>query len=386
MCHIGPPLHTIPPTHTHTNPTKKNTNAEGRSKPTNKLNGQLPKENTNNTKPKPIFDAFADDDDHDDDTVTSVAAPTINDNANNRLQNGKTAWNNNNNDVENRNQKNASITPTLEAIDNNGNAESPITIKATSAPTTDAFGNFEFPNENDFFADFNSTFQQKSKQVVDDALDAFGLGLNVNATKIEAAFGGDAAGGDRCLGNLSHKSAFSTNYTALTNDTHTWNNGNNNFTDDRFDDKFGSLITNTTVAANTITSTTPTPANDINMNPGKVPSTKSFGFDDNETGFADFDNAFDAFKTTSTTTSNVTPTTAVPPHSRIAAVFPTKHSNTTATVKPVAIGTSGGASVDAVDSTGDRLKVSKKFVNDYSRTDDFDNDLELVLQRSLVDQ
>lgn len=254
-------------------------------------------------------------------------------------------------------------------MNENGN----IVVKSSQALTTSngSFGDFEFPatNDVDFFADFNNTFTQKTKQTAGDTVDAFGLGLNATATPIEAALDDHT---DGCLGNLSHKSAFITNYTALTNDTHIWNNGNKNFTDDHFDDKFGSLITNTA------STTTNTSTNDINMNSSKIASMKSLGFDDSEISFADFDNAFDAFKTASTTPKK--------PTTRVAAIFPTKHGNDVARSASASKDVTDTASADAVDPTGEPLNVSKKFLHDYSKTDDFESDLQLVMQRSVVDQ
>lgn len=299
------------------------------------------------------------------DAKTKPICDAFDDNFNNQVQNGKTTWNNNSDDVENRNQKNASTTPTL-AMNENGNMVVQSSSQSSLSANNGTFGDFAFPatNDVDFFADFNNSFSQKAKQPSGDALDAFGLGLNATATKIEAAFDDPT---DRCLGNLSHKSAF---ITALTNDTHIWNNGNKIFTDDHFDDKFGSLITNTaSTTANT---------NDINMNPSKLPSTKSFGFDDSDTSFADFDNAFDAFKTASTALNK--------PTTRVAAIFPIKHGNDVVKSAAASKDVMDAASADAADSVNERLDLSKKFLHDYSKTDDFENDLQLVMQRSVIDQ
>lgn len=314
----------------------------------NKINVQTPKIGINNAKSKPTCDAF------DDNAI----------NNNNPVQNGKTAWNNNSNDVENRNK-----TPTPMAIDSSNTRNA--TSKSPLPPPNDAFANFEFPstNEVDFFADFNSSFRLKTKHTTTNiTTDAFGLDLNEShtSTKIETASGYPT---DRCLGNLSHTSAFSTNHTALTNDTPKWNNGNGKFIDDHFDDHFG-RITTITSQASTTDNIPPPQTNDINMNPSKNTTTKSFGFDDNDTSFADFDDAFSM------------PSKAP---ARIAAVFPTQHRSSALQITKQA--TSAKDCVDGAGVETDiRTELSTKFQHDYSKTDDFESDLQLVLQRSLVDQ
>lgn len=321
--------------------------------------------NASNAKAKSISDAFDDNDNNN----------NTNNNNNHPVQNGKRTWNNNSNNVENRNQKNASLTPTPVVTDNGNAQKAP--SKAPLTPHHDAFGDFEFPatNEVDFFADFNNTFQQKPKQTTSESTtDAFGLGANESTlTKNETTFGSPT---DRCLGNLSHKSAFSTNYTALTNDTHEWNIGNNKFIDDHFDEHLGSLTTTITQPLPTATAILPPPLaspsptlpplsnNDINMNPDKLAKTKSLSFNDNDS-FADFGNAFDAFEVASRKPE------------RIVHVFPTQQ-HAAATVKDVV----DGAGIVA----GVWTDASANFLNDYSKTDDFESDLQLVLQRSLIDQ
>lgn len=224
--------------------------------------------------------------------------------------------------------------------------------------------------------------------------------------------------------------------TALTTDSNGGTNGRRNSQtkgvsiNDYFDAKFDSFMTTTTATTTATAKTAPkddSAADLANANSNKTKASP-FGLDDNE--FADFNNAnifkaafdttdhaptnsmsstqFDlAFQPSPNSTIKSTKSTSsaltsaflpLPPPAGKSKQKSATKSNTSLSAAAVAtafdcdnkksaeVTTALAAKSGATVTTGEPEKVSTKFRNDYSKTDQFEDDLQEVLKRSLVDQ
>lgn len=139
---------------------------------------------------------------------------------------------------------------------------------------------------------------------------------------------------------------------------------------DYFDAKFDSFVT--TDSSNFAVTLKAADISNANSNT-KSKTQQPFGLDDDD-GFADFSNA-NVFKATTTNNNN-----------DINARFESAFQPCNTTTKSVSsLGKPKPASdCDAIKTAAE--KIPSKFQKDYSKTDQFDDDLEEVLKRSLVDQ
>lgn len=198
--------------------------------------------------------------------------------------------------------------------------------KTKTAPSATAnFANFDesVTTDTDFFAAFNDNFN-KSKNTIDTD-DAFG------DTKSSSPLAADR--------DFQHTT------TLIKANNLKNNNVTKNAFNDDFDDSFGSLrISNSNKTSNN---------NNNNTTNTNSKTTDKFGFDDFGADFS----KFDAFAAASTTSK-------------------LKKANNM----------NGGAIPKSTNHNETAAKPSGRYAGDYSKTDQFEDDLQAVLQRSLVDQ
>lgn len=291
------------------------------------------------------------------------------------------AFNNNNEIILDKNQNVNKTTAngykTFEKTVTMMDTKSTASITTKAVPEFDNFANFDdFPttNDQDFFAEFNENLTITKQSNYDGAFGDIRLNSttvdDVGVNKTSGDFSATTEFSDRCMGRLSDTERNATIIPPNTENIHKKNNHhNNNVNEDNFDE-FASFMTNDT-------------KRDFNSKTNNtIISYKkdAFGFDDDEGSFADFNsiNAYDALKPPDS--FNYTPHT-----------LPTTKSTSTKKLKPIqstdytklSIGDEKKSlSSDAVDA----IKIPMKFASDYSKTNEFDDDLQKVLQRSLVDQ
>lgn len=164
-----------------------------------------------------------------------------------------------------------------------------------------------------------------------------------------------------------------TNTNLITSTTTNNNNNDSHGFNDYFDAKFDSFVTPSKDSGNKMADLSNTNSK-FNTQP-----IATFDLDDANDGFADFCNA-NVFKATGFTTNN-----NLQFESAFQPCNPTVTSSITTTA--TTIQQPKLSTTDDYDSTkngGD--KIATKFRNDYSKTDQFETDIEEVLKRSLVDQ
>lgn len=278
----------------------------------------------------------------------------------------KLTVNNNNNDIildknqiVNKLLSTHSTAPQTNGTPNGKQSGTP-TMTTTTKPTKtttiheqpiDNFANFDdFPapksnfnaNETDFFAEFNDNFANSKVSTVDrnDAFGEFGL----NSTRID-----DDGIGDRF--NQRNNANLTSSTIKLTNRLNS-------------DDKFASSFVTTNSCVDK--------QNNVIIGGNKL---DAFGFDDGE--FADFNSAFDAL--------NYQPD--IKPLSTTATTYTTNAVNKLKSIQNTDFTTFSNEKFGngAIDTT-DAIKPPTKFASDYSKSDAFEDDLQKVLQRSLVDQ
>lgn len=296
----------------------------------------------------------------------------------------------------------------------------------------------------DNFADFDA-FASVTQKDFDPfaSADAFSDPIGLSSTHIDSA-----VAGTKTIGAISNKSAkdrfFSdslgntttptkhsiiTTATALTADS---NGGGTNGSrrssqsrgvtiNDYFDAKFDSFMTTTTTTTKSTPKDDSAAAADLaNANNSNKTKASPFGLDDND--FADFNNA-NTFKTAFDTTDHA-PTNSMsttqfdmafqpspnstikstksasstssaflplPPPAGKAKHKSTTKSNTSAVAAATAFDGDNKKSAKAATTgptvaTDEPDKAPTKFRNDYSKTDQFEDDLQEVLNRSIVDQ
>lgn len=212
-------------------------------------------------------------------------------------------------------------------LNNNNNVNFSTKIGEKDAKTDFTTFDESATNDADFFAAFNENFS-KNRRNSKEMVDAFGVGFNSNST-VDGKFENTSPGGFR-NNNLG---------------AHTKNTSSPLTTDcvDNFEHKFSTL----------------------NINNAKE---SKLGFED-EDGFADFS----AFNATSKTSKSNTWS-----HS----------SDVKVKTSPRKLNPIRGSDFEKLNAnTADAAaKVVPKFSVDYSKSDQFDDDLQAALQRSLVDQ
>lgn len=256
------------------------------------------------------------------------------------LNGGRLTLNNNNNDKTHDKNK------SLGCIGNFGKANNSNGDGSNNGPTIDNFANFDAfsttTNELDLFASTD-----------------FPDGIGLNSTRIDGGKNladktSSAVAKDRFLGNFNTTPTKRSTLTNQTINNDSFKGGNIN---DYFDAKFDSFMT-TDKAVDLSNANSKTPINNQH----------AFGLDDD--GFADFSNA-NVFKATT--------------NNDIKARFDDAFTPCTIITPSTTLGKQKSTS-DCDTLKNSTEKISTKFQNDYSGTDQFDADLQEVLKRSLVDQ
>lgn len=198
------------------------------------------------------------------------------------------------------------------------------------------FTTFDEPvtSDTDFFAAFNDNFSKDRRNSNLEVVDAFGVGFNSNSTS-EHGDGEVENNGFAGLRNNNLRPHTKHTSSPLTTDCV-----------DNFDHKFATL----------------------NINNNNTATSSKLGFEDDD-GFADF-SAFDAIS--QTTKSNTLP---YPGDGKVK-TSPRK-------LNPIRGSDFEKLNANTVEAAA---KPIPKFSVDYSKTDQFDDDLQVALQRSLVEQ
>lgn len=253
------------------------------------------------------------------------------------LQAGKPSLNNNNSKKQKEKEKEMSID-----------------ILSVGFGKADAFNGAGLNNNriSDDFANFDAFLSTKFDPF---ANSDFSDGIGFNSTQIYA----NKASADTTDGILSNLSLSPSLRSTLTNETS--KNIKNQNINEYFDTKFNSFVTND--PTNKMADESNANSN-INSQQILQQQFNSGGAE----GFADFNKA-NAFKENN-------------PSSKFEAAFPSSGAldanlNTSSKSKSAA---------DCDTTTNDTEKVPSKFINDYSKSDDFDADLQEALKRSLVYQ